>query len=167
MLLRPLNEVLQLHYLLVLATEREEYLVVLVAQPRNHHLLLLKAFLDDSHFLGVRKRILAADHFLQLGAQARAFIDVELHLDFNLGDLGGFDVALKGLHLVGLGSDLALKLSNLALEVRSEVGFNLELGLLGVALGGTVGAGGCSYLVGAGILLEQEVINEFLFLTQL
>lgn len=102
MLLRPLNQVLQLHYLLVLPAERKQYLIVLIAQTCNHHLLLLEAFLDDSDFLRIGKRILASDNLLKLGPEASALVYIELHLYFNLGYLGRLDVSLQSLDLIGL-----------------------------------------------------------------
>lgn len=113
--LGALDEVFELHDFLVLSLECEQDLVVFVAKTGDDHLLLLKAFLDDADLLRVGEGVLASDDLFELGAQPSALVDVKLHLDLDLRDLGRLDVPLQSLHFVRLRSQIALELSDLSL----------------------------------------------------
>jgi len=125
-LLRSLDQILQLHNLLVLGLESNKNFIILIPQTGDHHLLLLETLFNYADLLRISEGILAADDFLELCAESGALIDVKFHFDFDLSNLGRFDVSLKSFDLIGFVRDFGLQLANLSLQICCQMRFKFQ-----------------------------------------
>ena len=57
--------------------------------------MLLEALFDDPYLLRIGKGVFAADDLFELLPQTGALIDVELHFNLDLRDLGRLDVPFE------------------------------------------------------------------------
>ena len=112
-----LHELGQLPVLFVFDLDSFAQLSLLLAHPRNDLVPLLEFLLNYLKLLRVSKSILRLNDFLQLGAKSHAFVHVQLDLDFCLMRLSVLNITLEQLYLFLALAYLALKLSNLALQV--------------------------------------------------
>jgi hypothetical protein len=88
--------------------ESNNNFVILIPQTGDDHLLLLETLFNYADLLRISKGIFTADHFLKLCAEPGTLIDVKFHFDFDLSDLGRFDVSLKSFNLIGFVGDFGL-----------------------------------------------------------